>query len=171
MCAGVYSSPRLLFYTGLRGAIAFALAIRNTSTEPRQIMVSATMMIVIVTVILGGGLTTPMLGWLQIRSALIRSHSYQWYRLDWNKKIYQMKWWNIGFEDIKVKLLESILIDCFVRFLGIYKMWVIQRLLYLGLYSFCFWYYRVGVEEEKEMTNFAGSSAVSSLVIVSAPHK
>lgn len=70
MCAGVYSSPRLLFYTGLRGAIAFALAIRNTSTEPRQIMVSATMMIVIVTVILGGGLTTPMLGWLQIRSDL-----------------------------------------------------------------------------------------------------
>lgn len=33
-------------------------------------MVSATMMIVIITVILGGGLTTPMLGWLQIRSDL-----------------------------------------------------------------------------------------------------
>nr|XP_022288085.1 sodium/hydrogen exchanger 9-like isoform X4 [Crassostrea virginica] len=57
----------MMMFSGLRGAIAFALAIRNTSTEPRQIMVSATMMIVIVTVILGGGLTTPMLGWLQIR--------------------------------------------------------------------------------------------------------
>lgn len=53
--------------TGLRGAIAFALAIRNTATEARKLMVSATMIIVIVTVILGGGLTTPMLGWLQIR--------------------------------------------------------------------------------------------------------
>lgn len=101
-------------------------------------MVSATMMIVIVTVILGGGLTTPMLGWLQIRSALIWSHSYQWYCLDWNKNIFQMKWWNMGFEDIKVKLLESILIDCFVRFLGIYKMCVIRRLFFFGIVFFLF---------------------------------
>lgn len=57
----------MMMFSGLRGAIAFALAIRNTSTESRQLMVSATMMIVIITVILGGGLTTPMLGWLQIR--------------------------------------------------------------------------------------------------------
>lgn len=64
----VHTLDRCFIYLGLRGAIAFALAIRNTSTESRQLMVSATMMIVIITVILGGGLTTPMLGWLQIRS-------------------------------------------------------------------------------------------------------
>ncbi|XP_062575375.1 sodium/hydrogen exchanger 9-like [Saccostrea cucullata] len=57
----------MMMFSGLRGAIAFALAIRNTSTEARKLMVSATMIIVIITVILGGGLTTPMLGWLQIR--------------------------------------------------------------------------------------------------------
>ncbi|XP_056005780.1 sodium/hydrogen exchanger 9-like isoform X3 [Ostrea edulis] len=57
----------MMMFSGLRGAIAFALAIRNTATEARKLMVSATMIIVIVTVILGGGLTTPMLGWLQIR--------------------------------------------------------------------------------------------------------
>lgn len=66
----VHTLYRCSIYLGLRGAIAFALAIRNTSTESRQLMVSATMMIVIITVILGGGLTTPMLGWLQIRSDL-----------------------------------------------------------------------------------------------------
>lgn len=66
----VHTLYRCFIYVGLRGAIAFALAIRNTSTESRQLMLSATMMIVIITVILGGGLTTPMLGWLQIRSDL-----------------------------------------------------------------------------------------------------
>ncbi|XP_070174043.1 sodium/hydrogen exchanger 9-like isoform X3 [Littorina saxatilis] len=57
----------MMMFSGLRGAVAFALAIRNTETEAHQHMASATLMIVIVTVILCGGFTTPMLQWLQIR--------------------------------------------------------------------------------------------------------
>lgn len=53
--------------SGLRGAIAFALAIRNTSTNQRSLMLSTTLVIVIVTVILCGGFTTQMLQWLKIR--------------------------------------------------------------------------------------------------------
>ena len=50
--------------------MAFALAIRNTETEANQHMASATMMIVLASVILCGGFTTPMLQWLQIRYCL-----------------------------------------------------------------------------------------------------
>ena len=63
-------SNNVLIYQGLRGAIAFALAIRSTDTEARQVMASATMCIVLVTVIFCGGFTTPMLQWLQIRLVL-----------------------------------------------------------------------------------------------------
>ncbi|GFR94011.1 sodium/hydrogen exchanger [Elysia marginata] len=57
----------MMMFSGLRGAIAFALAIRETDTEGRQLIASATMSIVLATVILCGGFTTPMLQWLQIR--------------------------------------------------------------------------------------------------------
>ncbi|XP_041355244.1 sodium/hydrogen exchanger 9-like isoform X6 [Gigantopelta aegis] len=56
----------MMMFSGLRGAIAFALSIRNTSTDSRQLMVPATMIIVLSTVIVCGCLTTPMLQWLQI---------------------------------------------------------------------------------------------------------
>ncbi|XP_067668746.1 sodium/hydrogen exchanger 9-like isoform X6 [Haliotis asinina] len=62
-----WNFQHMMMFSGLRGAIAFALAIRNTSTVPRQYIVSATMIIVLATVILCGGLTTPMLQWLKIR--------------------------------------------------------------------------------------------------------
>lgn len=55
------------FPLGLRGAIAFALAIRNTSDDARKVMFSTTLVIVIATVISCGGLTTQMLLWLKIR--------------------------------------------------------------------------------------------------------
>jgi len=59
----------LLYFdiSGLRGAIAYALAIRNTSSEARRLMLSATMVIVLVTVIFCGGTVTPMLQFLQIK--------------------------------------------------------------------------------------------------------
>lgn len=53
--------------TGLRGAMAFALAIRNTNSEVQQTIFSTTLVIVIATVILCGGCTTQMLLWLKIR--------------------------------------------------------------------------------------------------------
>ena len=70
------AGPRLTLFclfvclAGLRGAVAFALAIRNTESEANQHMASATMTIVLASVILCGGFTTPMLQWLQIRYCL-----------------------------------------------------------------------------------------------------
>ncbi|XP_050717131.1 sodium/hydrogen exchanger 7-like isoform X3 [Eriocheir sinensis] len=56
----------MLFFSGLRGAIAFALAIRNTSSDARKSILTTTSLIVIVTVVLCGGLTTQVLSWLGI---------------------------------------------------------------------------------------------------------
>lgn len=53
-------------FSGLRGAIAFALAIKNTVTESRQLILSTTLVIVIVTVIFNGGMTFSVLSWLGI---------------------------------------------------------------------------------------------------------
>ena len=49
----------MMTFAGLRGAIAFSLAIRNTVSVPRQMMLTATLMIVLVSVIFVGGLTLP----------------------------------------------------------------------------------------------------------------
>lgn len=57
----------LLFFSGLRGAMAFALAMRNTSTQARQLILTTTSIIVVVTVIVCGGLTNKMLYWLKIK--------------------------------------------------------------------------------------------------------
>ncbi|CAD5117324.1 DgyrCDS6110 [Dimorphilus gyrociliatus] len=62
-----YNFQHMMMFSGLRGAIAFALAIRNTSDDARKVMFSTTLVIVIATVISCGGLTTQMLLWLKIR--------------------------------------------------------------------------------------------------------
>ena len=56
----------MLFFAGLRGAMSFALAIRNTISEARQSMLTTTSLIVIFTVIFQGGATTQFLSWLNI---------------------------------------------------------------------------------------------------------
>jgi len=56
----------MMMFSGLRGAIAFALAIRNTLSEGRQMILSTTLVIVIATVIFNGGCTMPVLSWLGI---------------------------------------------------------------------------------------------------------
>lgn len=55
---------------GLRGAIAFALAIQDTESQPKQMMFTTALVIVFFTVWVFGGGTTPMLTWLQIRLVL-----------------------------------------------------------------------------------------------------
>ncbi|NXJ85386.1 SL9A9 protein, partial [Trogon melanurus] len=55
------------FCLGLRGAIAFALAIQDTESQPKQMMFTTAPLIVFFTVWIFGGGTTPMLTWLQIR--------------------------------------------------------------------------------------------------------
>ncbi|KAK7888758.1 hypothetical protein WMY93_024318 [Mugilogobius chulae] len=56
----------MMMFAGLRGAMAFALAIRDTATYARQMMFSTTLLIVFFTVWVFGGGTTPMLSWLHI---------------------------------------------------------------------------------------------------------
>lgn len=57
----------MIIFSGLRGAFAFALAIRNVSTQARSLMYTTTSIIVIVTVVFNGTLTAPVLRWLKIR--------------------------------------------------------------------------------------------------------
>ncbi|XP_055710592.1 sodium/hydrogen exchanger 6 isoform X2 [Phlebotomus papatasi] len=56
----------MLFFAGLRGAMSFALAIRNTVSDARQAMLTTTSLIVIVTVIVQGGASNFLLTWLKI---------------------------------------------------------------------------------------------------------
>ncbi|XP_048489436.1 sodium/hydrogen exchanger 6 isoform X3 [Plutella xylostella] len=56
----------MLFFSGLRGAMSFALAIRNTVSEARQAMLTSTSLIVILTVILQGGAASHALAYLRI---------------------------------------------------------------------------------------------------------
>ena len=55
------------FVTGLRGAVAFALAMRNTGSVPRQMMLTSVLIVVLVTVIINGGATMSVLTLLKIR--------------------------------------------------------------------------------------------------------
>ncbi|XP_032569696.1 sodium/hydrogen exchanger 6 isoform X4 [Drosophila sechellia] len=56
----------MLFFAGLRGAMSFALAIRNTVSAERQTMLTATSLIVIFTVVIQGGAANFLLNWLKI---------------------------------------------------------------------------------------------------------
>nr|XP_054771253.1 sodium/hydrogen exchanger 9-like isoform X1 [Lytechinus pictus] len=62
-----WNVQHMLFFSGLRGAIAFALAIRNKATYGQELILTTTLIIVLVTVVFCGGLTTQMLAWLKIR--------------------------------------------------------------------------------------------------------
>ncbi|KAM9378477.1 sodium/hydrogen exchanger 9 [Phaethornis superciliosus] len=62
-----WNFQHMMMFSGLRGAIAFALAIRDTESQPKQMMFTTALLIVFFTVWVFGGGTTPMLMWLQIR--------------------------------------------------------------------------------------------------------
>jgi len=62
-----YKFQHMLFFAGLRGAVAFALAIRNTEGLVRQLMLTTVLIVSMVTVIFNGGLTTQALLKLGIR--------------------------------------------------------------------------------------------------------
>ncbi|KAK2823052.1 hypothetical protein Q7C36_019652 [Tachysurus vachellii] len=57
----------VMMFAGLRGAMTFALSIRDTSTYARKMMFSTTLIIVFFTVWVCGGGTTPMLTLMNIR--------------------------------------------------------------------------------------------------------
>ncbi|XP_069049794.1 sodium/hydrogen exchanger 6a isoform X2 [Lepisosteus oculatus] len=57
----------MMMFAGLRGAMTFALSIRDTATYASRMMFSTTLLIVFFTVWVCGGGTTQMLSWLRIR--------------------------------------------------------------------------------------------------------
>lgn len=67
----------MMMFAGLRGAMAFALAIRDTATYARQMMFTTTLLIVFFTVWVFGGGTTPMLSWLHIRVGVDPDQDFQ----------------------------------------------------------------------------------------------
>jgi sodium/hydrogen exchanger-like protein 6/7 len=56
----------MLWFSGLRGAMAFALALKNTVTDVRQMFFTTTCVITIATVIFNGGMTVPVLTFLEV---------------------------------------------------------------------------------------------------------
>ncbi|CAH8449805.1 unnamed protein product [Heterobilharzia americana] len=56
----------MIFFSGLRGAMAFSLAIRNTSSEIRRMFFSTTIVVVVTTVLLGGCFAISLLHRLKI---------------------------------------------------------------------------------------------------------
>ena len=56
----------MLWFSGLRGAMAFALAVRNTVTTVRQLFFTTTCVIAITTVIFIGGCAMPAMSFLQV---------------------------------------------------------------------------------------------------------
>uniref|UniRef100_A0A8C7XTF9 Sodium/hydrogen exchanger n=1 Tax=Oryzias sinensis TaxID=183150 RepID=A0A8C7XTF9_9TELE len=67
----------MMMFAGLRGAMAFALAIRDTATYARQMMFTTTLLIVFFTVWVFGGGTTPMLSWLHISNNQIHTRFFR----------------------------------------------------------------------------------------------
>uniref|UniRef100_A0A672ZVH1 Sodium/hydrogen exchanger n=1 Tax=Sphaeramia orbicularis TaxID=375764 RepID=A0A672ZVH1_9TELE len=61
----------VMMFAGLRGAMTFALSIRDTATYARQMMFSTTLLIVFFTVWICGGGTMPMLTFMSIPSAVL----------------------------------------------------------------------------------------------------
>ncbi|XP_039633869.1 sodium/hydrogen exchanger 6-like isoform X1 [Perca fluviatilis] len=61
-----YNFQHVMMFAGLRGAMTFALSIRDTATYARQMMFSTTLLIVFFTVWVCGGGTTPMLTFMSI---------------------------------------------------------------------------------------------------------
>ncbi|KAK6473727.1 sodium/hydrogen exchanger 6-like [Huso huso] len=66
----------MMMFAGLRGAMTFALSIRDTATYARQMMFSTTLLIVFFTVWVFGGGTTQMLSWLRIRVGVDSDHDH-----------------------------------------------------------------------------------------------
>ncbi|XP_031575309.1 sodium/hydrogen exchanger 9-like [Actinia tenebrosa] len=122
-----FNFQHMMFFSGLRGAIAFALAVRNSVSIPRQMMLTATLVIVIVSVIVLGGLTVPVLSGLGIRSGVDEHEEEKKARrlslLDINdpssstpvdrieKKIYEKAWLVRAWSKVDNKYLKPLFVE------------------------------------------------------------
>uniref|UniRef100_A0A7N6BRS7 Sodium/hydrogen exchanger n=1 Tax=Anabas testudineus TaxID=64144 RepID=A0A7N6BRS7_ANATE len=68
----------MMMFAGLRGAMTFALSIRDTATYARRMMFSTTLLVVFFTVWICGGGTTQMLSCQRIRYASLRRLIFLW---------------------------------------------------------------------------------------------
>ena len=57
----------VLLSAGLRGAIAFALSVRDTSTEVKRMQLSVTLVLILITVLFFGGGTAPLVKLLKVK--------------------------------------------------------------------------------------------------------
>ena len=120
------SHQTMMTFAGLRGAIAFSLAIRNTISVPRQMMLTATLMIVIFSVIFIGGTTMPFTRCIGIETGVDEvEEEFKAKRLsliDLNdpgstpedraeKKKYEKSWLVRTFSSFDAKYLRPILTD------------------------------------------------------------
>uniref|UniRef100_A0A8B9HNI6 Sodium/hydrogen exchanger n=1 Tax=Astyanax mexicanus TaxID=7994 RepID=A0A8B9HNI6_ASTMX len=101
----------VMMFAGLRGAMAFALSIRDTSTYARQMMFSTTLLIVFFTVWVFGGGTTPVLSKMNIRyehthtniHACSLFHMEQWWLSAWPIRL----WYKFDHNYLKPLLTHS----------------------------------------------------------------
>ncbi|KII61442.1 Sodium/hydrogen exchanger 9 [Thelohanellus kitauei] len=56
----------VLFFSGLKGAISFALAIENTNTPIRRLLFTSSIVLVLITVLVFGGLMSQLISFLKI---------------------------------------------------------------------------------------------------------
>ncbi|CAL8265783.1 unnamed protein product [Merluccius merluccius] len=105
----------VMMFAGLRGAMTFALSIRDTATYARQMMFSTTLLIVFFTVWVCGGGTTPMLSFMSIpvgvdsdqESSVVMADGSQWrstkHESAWPFRI----WYNFDHNYLKPLLTHS----------------------------------------------------------------
>ena len=73
----VLQYQHMLWFAGLRGAMAFALALKSPVTEVRQMFFTTTCVITIATVIINGGMTVPVLSFLEVRILVLYAFNFQ----------------------------------------------------------------------------------------------
>ncbi|KAI6231535.1 Sodium/hydrogen exchanger [Aphelenchoides besseyi] len=113
----------MLVFAGLRGAVPFALASRNTATSHRQIMQSTTSLIVLLTVLVNGGLANWMIERLGIKHGTATTPLESEYESDgdpvqqsrrnvsgqnpWDKAFLPRRWYNFDAAFMKPLLTHS----------------------------------------------------------------